>query len=255
MTATATTIATETVVSPAAFAAAVALVAPYATDGILRPIMSGINIRTHSDTLTLIAADEFTVAEYSVPCDLAGDIDLTIPAKELAALAKTAAKAPSQLTITQDGDTLTLLTCDGAQTIAAVSDQFTPTYPDVGQIIRRESPVKLSVACNALRPAVLTFDGFARHQSEVIKLAHADDKLALSAHHTGAALTVNIDAGATRSIDRYPALNYTYLARIARTTVKGNVVFGIGDPKHMVMVQWSDLPGLTVGIMPMVIGG
>lgn len=249
------TVATQTVVSPTAFAAAIAIVAPYAANDLSRPILSGVNLRTRKDALVISATDGFAVAEYVVPCDHCGDISTTVPAKDLVALAKAVAKAPSQLTLTQDGDTLTLLTCDGVHTLTEIPVRHAVTYPDVSRLIPRDAPAKLLVTGSDLRRTVLSFEGFARQQSDVIKIAWNDGKLALSAHCHGAEISVSIDAGSSGADPISTALSYTYLARIARAAVRDNVIIGIGKSTGMVTVQWSALPGLTVGVMPMVIGG
>lgn len=113
-------------------------IAHYAGSGDVRPILTYVRLTTTGDNCEATATDSFTLARISVDIvESSGTETICVPAESLTRAAKSFAKNKradeSLVTITSDGDTITITSNATADVIGAPT--LLETYPDTDSLI------------------------------------------------------------------------------------------------------------------------
>lgn len=143
----------------------------------LRPVLSGVYLRTEGGKLILVATDSYRLSEVMIPVEVSEDFSCIIPVKVLDELkVMLAAKKPAKATPTEEGEkqgerkeaipvTITLSTQQiEIQTgnSRLISRLIEGKFPDYRQIIPKENTTKAFINTRDLTTAVKRMHYFAK---------------------------------------------------------------------------------------------
>ena len=161
----------------------------------LRPVLSGVYLRTEGGKLVLVSTDSYRLSEYSITTETDGDISCIIPVKVLEELKMIlAAKKPAKRTSTEEGEKegerieampvqITLSQQQIEMQIGSVhllSRLIEGKFPDYRQIIPKEHALKALIDVRELTTAVKRMHYFAKevNNSLTFSLRSADVHIA-----------------------------------------------------------------------------
>lgn len=227
-----------------------------------RPVLSGVLTRFDGNTMTLASADGFRMAviDQKIEQPVDGRNDFIIPARAYREFARIIGDF--------DGSIRLSLTSNRSQLVARVGDTewvsslIDGTFPDVKQIVPKETSTRIDIGRESLLQAVRRSSYFARENNDVVYLTIqpvADEltpgsvEISATAAERGNSQSF-VDASVTGSEMRV-AFNSHYLTDVLGVLKTGQVMIGLNGPNAAGIVRSSDNQDCTHVIMPMVIGG
>lgn len=227
-----------------------------------RPVLAGVLTRFDGTTMTMASADGFRMAvidqELDSPVD--GRHDFIVPAR--------AYREFSRIIGDYDESVRLALTPSKTQLVARVGDTewvsslISGTFPDVKQIVPKETSTRVDLGRETLLQAVRRSSFFARENNDVVYLTiqpGADEltpgsvEVSATAAERGNSQSF-VDASVAGSEMRV-AFNSHYLVDVLGVLRTGQVMIGLNGPNAAGIIRGSDDQRCTHVIMPMVIGG
>lgn len=227
-----------------------------------RPVLAGVLTRFDGTTMTMASADGFRMAvvDQQLESPIDGRHDLIIPARAYREFARIIGDF--------DGSVRLALTANKSQLVARIGDTewvsslIDGTFPDVRQIVPKETSTRVNLGRETLLQAVRRSSFFARENNDVIYLTiqpGADEltpgsvEVSATAAERGNSQSF-VDASITGTEMRV-AFNSHYLTEVLSVLKSGQVMLGLNGPNAAGIIRASDAQDCTHVIMPMVIGG
>lgn len=227
-----------------------------------RPVLAGVLTRFDGDTMTLASADGFRMAVIDQPLEtpVDGRHDFIVPARAYREFARIIGDFDEPVRLS--------LTANRSQLVARVGDTewvsslIDGTFPDVKQIVPKETSTRIDLGRESLLQAVRRSSFFARENNDVVYLTiqpGADEltpgsvEVSATAAERGNSQSY-VDASVTGTEMRV-AFNSHYLTDVLAVLRTGQVMIGLNGPNAAGIVRASDHQNCTHVIMPMVIGG
>lgn len=227
-----------------------------------RPVLAGVLTRFDGNMMTLASADGFRMAviDQELETSVDGRHDFIIPARAYREFARIIGD--------YDGNIRLSLTANRSQLIARVGDTewvsslIDGTFPDVKQIVPKETSTRVDLGREMLSQAVRRSSFFARENNDVVYLTiqpGADEltpgsvEVSATAAERGNSQSF-VDASVNGSEMRV-AFNSHYLIDVLNVLRSGQVMIGLNGPNAAGIIRSSDSQNCTHVIMPMVIGG
>ncbi len=227
-----------------------------------RPVLAGVLTRFDGNTMTLASADGFRMAvidqQLDTPVD--GRHDFIVPARAYREFARIIGDYDEAVRLS--------LTPSKTQLVARVGDTewvsslISGTFPDVKQIVPKETSTRVDLGRETLLQAVRRSSFFARENNDVVYLAiqpGADEltpgsvEVSATAAERGNSQSF-VDASVSGTEMRV-AFNSHYLVDVLGVLKTGQVMIGLNGPNAAGIIRGSDDQRCTHVIMPMVIGG
>lgn len=227
-----------------------------------RPVLAGVLTRMEGNTLTLASADGFrmSVASHEMDHAIEEKQEFIVPARSFRELSRLVSDAdePIQLAITPNR----------SQVLARVGDTewvsrlIDGTFPDVRQIVPKETATRVDIGRETLLNAVRRAGYFARDNNDVVfltvqpgedELAPGNVEISANAAERGNSQSY-VDASVTGSELRV-AFNGKYLTDVLGVLRGGQVTIGLNGANAAGIVRGNGQDDYTHVIMPMVIGG
>jgi DNA polymerase-3 subunit beta len=122
----------------------------------LRPVLSGVYLRTEGGKLILVATDSYRLSECSIPTEVAEDVGCIIPVKVLEELkGMLSSKKPPKATPTEEGE-------KQGERKEAIPVEITLSAQQIRQIIPKEHTTKALINTRELTAAVKRMHYFAK---------------------------------------------------------------------------------------------
>ena len=230
-----------------------------------RPVLAGVLTRFEENQLTLATCDGFRLAirkgQLSDP--VTERLETIVPARAMREMARLIGDStePVQLAITQSRNQL-LARIGETEFLSRLIEGM---FPDVMQIVPRETATRVDVGREAFVNAVRRASYFARDNNDVVRLQvnPGDDELMPGTIEVSATAAERgnsqsfVDAAITGVKDQV-AFNSRYLTDVLAVVRHGDIMLGLNGPNQAGMVRYADAQpedAYTYVIMPMVTSG
>ena len=245
--------------SPEQMRDAISRVANAAAKEESRPILTGVMMKTDSESFTMAAADGFQLAVYhgELAESPAEDFNVVIPA--------TAALELHRLIGNQEQDIQFMMVPAKQQAMfktagaVMVTQLLNGNFPDYSQLVPTEKVARVVIGNTALTRAVRTAAIFAKDGSNIVRFHTAPTpgqeeqgllQISSSAEEVGnnkAVLSVLEYEGNKAKV----AINFKYVNDFLASTSEDKIEFNLGDPSYAVLMKIPEKDNYLRVAMPM----
>lgn len=236
--------------------------------GELRPVMNTVCVDAFHDHCVIVASDGHSLYRRNLdtgmgwlrygefPADQSAK--LLIPTQSMSPLAK-AFTAADTLTLTADTQRIRFESGDGTVSLTTVT--IDGHYPNYESIIPKDNQHRLLLDRQELQATLRRISLFSNESSNMCILSRRDEHVSLNASDVDfgrqadeQVVIINTD---TSLPDRFQiGFKISTMLQLLGCTTGDNIVLEIGDPSRAILLkEESQLSGLTLLIMPMLVNG
>ena len=232
----------------------------------LRPVLSGVSVRSHKDTFTLVATDSYRLSEYHISAPGASeDISCIIPVKVLEELkamlssgksTTTSSKKPAKDDGMKKDDLLVEVSLSQQQIelhiggTRLLSRLIEGKFPDYKQIIPQNISCKAAVSIHELTTAVKRMHYFAKEINNNLTFSISQGRLHIATPQTTLGKD-EADLQAEATGEGKIALSSSYLLDFLGHATGDTVEIGVVDSMHPAVFRLPVEPTLLHLIMPL----
>lgn len=146
-----------------------------------RPILTGVKIRKADGGVSVAATDGYRLSLKNLDLALAGDLDITVPARALSEVVKVSTEG-------KDVKTVQMISADDGLLVFVVGDSEIHTraimgeYPNIEKIIPKSHNTRVLLDTQSLLRAVKSAAVFARDNANILRLHIENQSVVVSAN-------------------------------------------------------------------------
>ena len=214
----------------------------------LRPVLSGVYVRSEKDTLIFVGTDSYRLSEYKLKVKRGGeDISCIIPVKVLDELKSTLTKTPDTVEIVLSAQQVEI-TIGQTRFVSRLIDG---KFPDYTQILPKEPTGTMSLPTREFLTTVRRMHYFAKEMNNNLTFSFSKKGVKVTTPQTQIGKDEASMSGEFHGKENKIALSSSYLFDFLSHIEEEDVIFSLTDSQHPAVFRLPGDPAFLHLIMPL----